>query len=144
MIYPLDLRILLDTCILIFLIRDNVDGKLVEQRYSLSQRKGKLYISSISLGEILAFAKRNHWQSEKCSRLYQLLEQIHILSAGDEDVAELYANLKVESDYRGYNTGQNDIWIAATAQAAGAILLTADNDFCWMQEDFLDIICYNR
>ncbi|MDR3111326.1 MAG: type II toxin-antitoxin system VapC family toxin [Planctomycetaceae bacterium] len=144
MIYPLDLRILLDTCILVFLVRGNADGEIVEQRYSLSQRKGKLYISSISLGEILAFAKRNHWQGEKCRRLYQLLEQVQILSAGDEDVVGLYANLKVESDYRGYNTGQNDLWIAATAQAAGAILLTADNDFHWMQEEFLDIIHYVR
>jgi len=36
------------------------------------------------------------------------------------------------------NMGKNDLWIAACARAAGATLLTADNDFTHLIPDHLD------
>ena len=32
----------------------------------------------------------------------------------------------------GHNTKDNDLWIAATAKATGAVLLTCDHDFDWL------------
>lgn len=34
--------------------------------------------------------------------------------------------------------GKNDLWIAASAKAAGAFLLTTDNDFDHLFDDVLD------
>jgi tRNA(fMet)-specific endonuclease VapC len=34
--------------------------------------------------------------------------------------------------------GKNDLWIAACAQAAGATLLTTDNDFSHLIPEYLD------
>lgn len=37
------------------------------------------------------------------------------------------------------NMGKNDIWIAATASVLGAVLLTTDNDFDHLQDEFLQV-----
>ena len=34
---------------------------------------------------------------------------------------------------------QNDMWIAATAKAAGAVLLTGDSDFRWLDPHFIRV-----
>lgn len=38
-----------------------------------------------------------------------------------------------------HNTGENDLWIAATAKATGAVLLTCDDDFAWMSPRLLRV-----
>jgi predicted nucleic acid-binding protein len=47
----------------------------------------------------------------------------------DEGVAEHYARVKAEALGRGFPLGENDLWIAAVAIHAGAILVTRDKDF---------------
>ena len=37
------------------------------------------------------------------------------------------------------NMGKNDLWIAATASVLEATLLTTDNDFDHLQEEFLQV-----
>ena len=37
------------------------------------------------------------------------------------------------------NMGKNDIWIAATASVAQAVLLTTDHDFDHLHQSFLDL-----
>ncbi len=36
--------------------------------------------------------------------------------------------------------GKNDLWIAATANATGATLLTTDSDFDHLSPNFIDLI----
>ena len=43
-----------------------------------------------------------------------------------------YADLSVLDLRGGHNTKDNDLWIAATAKATGAVLLTCDHDFDWL------------
>ncbi len=45
---------------------------------------------------------------------------------------DAYADLYFEDQHTGHKSGQNDLWIAATAKATGAVLLTCDGDFVWM------------
>jgi predicted nucleic acid-binding protein len=46
-----------------------------------------------------------------------------------EDVLEAYGQLSMHWERAGKRMEQNDLWIAASAQALDAVLLTADGDF---------------
>src|SRR5205814_9863300 len=46
-----------------------------------------------------------------------------------ESAADAYAKLKRSQQQRGLSLDENDLWIAATASALGATLVTSDNDF---------------
>jgi len=43
--------------------------------------------------------------------------------------ADLYARIKAATERKGGRLDENDLWIAATALALGAVLVTADGDF---------------
>jgi tRNA(fMet)-specific endonuclease VapC len=44
-------------------------------------------------------------------------------------VAYAYGRLKADLESNGLILGENDLWIAATAQSLGAVLVTKDQDF---------------
>ena len=46
-----------------------------------------------------------------------------------ENVANVYAQIKVAAEKQGTSLGECDLWIAATALALDAILVTADSDY---------------
>ena len=46
-----------------------------------------------------------------------------------ESVAEVYAQIKVAAEQDGITLGECDLWIAATALALDAILVTSDSDY---------------
>ncbi len=46
-----------------------------------------------------------------------------------ERAADLYAHLKVARQQQGLTLDENDLWVAATALAIGAGLVTRDGDF---------------
>ena len=46
-----------------------------------------------------------------------------------ESVGDVYANIKVAAEQHGRSLGECDLWIAATALALDAILVTADSDY---------------
>jgi tRNA(fMet)-specific endonuclease VapC len=48
--------------------------------------------------------------------------------AGDQ-----YANLKLSQQRRGLSLDENDLWIAATALAIGATLVSSDRDFAGIE-----------
>jgi tRNA(fMet)-specific endonuclease VapC len=69
------------------------------------------------------------------ARRDQLLQQAIPLFAGlpcetiPEDAADRYAAVKIAREQRGLVLDENDLWIAATALALGAVLVTRDGDF---------------
>jgi predicted nucleic acid-binding protein len=65
-----------------------------------------------------------------------------------EDVIYRYAEIDAFSqcrlvgkntDFTARNMGKNDLWIAATASVLDATLLTTDNDFDHLQNEFLQV-----
>lgn len=72
--------------------------------------------------------------AEKSSQPERVLAQIErLITAHDvidltEEVAEQYARIRANLERRGMMIGNNDLWIAASALAYGATLVTNDVD----------------
>jgi len=131
--------ILIDTNVLIHWVRQDATGEHLLHEYSLNQRAERPLLSTVVEGEIRALAKFWGWGAGKLKQLDRILGQLVRVDAGIPDVVRCYADLYVQDRNGGRNTGQNDLWIAATARATGAILLTTDGDFSWMHPELLQV-----
>ena len=85
-------------------------------------------ISVVTVGEALALSRRLSWGRSKREALEALLLDLVVVDISDE-VLDLYAEVDVCLRRAGKPIQQNDMWIAATAIASGAHLLTTDKDF---------------
>jgi len=138
MLRPNDL-ISLDTNVLIHWLRQNDTGMQLRDTYRLHERKDRPCYSTIVEGEIRALATVRKWGAEKLKRLDKILAELVRVDAGLHDVVLAYAEIYAADQAGGHNTGQNDIWIAATTKAAGAVLLTCDFDCVWMSPGLVKV-----
>ena len=122
-------RLLLDTTVLIHLIRGNSLGRWIEESFALRERTKTPLISIVTVGEMLAFAKKRGWGEKKVDQMEALLRELVIVDISSQDVLRTYAEIDLLLEKAGHPIGQNDLWIAATAIKAEAHLLTTDRDF---------------
>lgn len=94
-------------------------------------------LSIVTVGEGLALSKRLSWGPAKIAALEQLFDDCVIVDITDE-ILETYAEIDTYLIRAGKAVEQNDIWIAATAIASGAHLLTTDKDFDPLYPAYLD------
>lgn len=120
--------VLLDTNIVLFLVRGNDFGRRIDAAYNLRQRPERPLISVVNVGELLGFARYRSWGEGLVAKLRAFLDELVIVDINDA-VVEKYAFFHDLSLKNGKHTGQNDLWIAATAAVASAKLLTTDGDF---------------
>ena len=73
--------------------------------------------------ELLVGAEKSS-QPERVLQQIELLLSAHEIVETTEEVAEEYARIRADLERRGLVIGGNDLWIAATAQAHGATLVT--------------------
>lgn len=59
----------------------------------------------------------------------RLMRELVIVDIADSTVLDQYAQIGAFLDSHGKRVQHNDIWIAATAAAKNAVLLTTDSDF---------------
>jgi predicted nucleic acid-binding protein len=123
---------LLDTSILLQLVRDKDLGKRISAQFGLSDAVHRPLISVVTVGEIWALADQFSWGATKREFLTKVLSTLVILDINDQSVIDAY--VEVDRACRKASGGarslsKNDLWIAATAKAAGAVLLTTDKDF---------------
>jgi len=84
----------------------------------------------VSVGELGALAKKLGWGQRKQAHLMDLVRELVVVDINSRQVLESYAELSHWTERRGQKMGQqNDLWIAATAKATGATLVTTDKDF---------------
>ena len=86
-------------------------------------RAEDLAIPLTTYAELLVGAEKSS-QPERVLRQIELLLEAHEIVELTEEVAEHYARLRAELETRGAVIGGIDLWIAATALAHGATLVT--------------------
>ena len=136
-----------------YLKADNSLFRKVSEENKLDAEDAFIMISSISKGEILSIAMQNNWGERKTEILSKLLNLIVIIDVvGANDLLmNAYAEIDAYSLKRhpakilsgsAKPMGKNDIWIAATAYATNATLLTTDGKFMHLDKEFIDIKFY--
>lgn len=138
--------ILLDTNILVQLLRNNQVGKQLEADYKLTSRQNRCLISLVTIGEMYALAMKFGWGEQKWTTLKTLLNELVVVDLNVNGIMEEYARIDYFSEKvikPARPMGKNDVWIAATAATIGAWLMTTDNDFDHLQSKYLQIININ-
>lgn len=84
---------LLDTSILLHLIRGNATGQAVDAAYGLRTNPQRPLISIITVGEALALATRLRWGTGKQQRLLERLGELVIADIRRESILQRYAEI---------------------------------------------------
>jgi tRNA(fMet)-specific endonuclease VapC len=130
--------LLLDTNILLALVRDKDLGKRISSQFNLKGAVHRPLISIVTVGEILALADQFDFGEGKREFLNKVLATLVILDINHESVLDAY--VEVDRACRKAKGGarilsKNDLWIAATTKAAGAVLVTTDKDFLFLHPE---------
>jgi tRNA(fMet)-specific endonuclease VapC len=119
-------RYLLDTNICIYIRQKRPEHVL--RRFRKLQ-PGEAVLSVITYGELFYGAVKSR---QRVAALEGLRELVNLLPALPlpEAAAEVYGSIRAELESKGEMIGNNDLWIAAHAIAAGLILVTNnENEF---------------
>jgi tRNA(fMet)-specific endonuclease VapC len=130
---------LLDTNLLVALVRNNDLGKYLDKTYNLTSGVFAFHISVIVLGETTALALKLGWNAAKQSLLNTILGLFTPLDIFDSNVIQSYAEIDAGSEAVGIKMGKNDIWIAATAKRNDLTLLTTDKDFDHLHSKHIEL-----
>ncbi|MCK5799304.1 MAG: PIN domain-containing protein [Deltaproteobacteria bacterium] len=133
---------LLDTNIVLTLVRGNVLATFIDSKFGLRASKVRPMISVVTHGEVRVLAGRNDWGEEKLAALQNALNNLVTVDINHPDVLNAYVKIDIYSQIHAdgaRNMGKNDLWIAACAKAAGATLLTTDKDFDHLNETMLSV-----
>jgi predicted nucleic acid-binding protein len=134
---------LLDTNVVLALIRANSLGQCIDQQYGLRAALNRSMICIVTVGEMLSLVRQFNWGQAKREELQSLLNEIVWLDINHPDILDAYGEIDHASLQQGRKLGKNDAWIAATAKVTGATLLTTDPDFDHLQGTYLDRIWIN-
>ena len=128
---------LLDTNILVHIIRQDTLGQHIKDTYSPLMTDPRPIISVVSEGEIRSLAYRWNWGNSKKDDIRFLCGFFGRYSIDSLEILEAYAVIDAHSESVGRPMGKNDVWIAATAYVTGATLLPTDKDFDHLHSSFL-------
>jgi tRNA(fMet)-specific endonuclease VapC len=121
--------LVLDTNVLVHLLRNRALGQAIEAAFALTTRTERPLLSSVVEGELRGLAAWWNWGPNKIARLEQTLSELVRVSAGEPEIVRAYGTLYAHQTKAGKRVGENDLWIAATAVAVNATVLTCDSDF---------------
>lgn len=142
-------RYILDSGILVGYLRGSPFAEYVEKQYAPFNNPNISAISVITVGELYSLAIQFRWGEEKKKILYDLLRKIPRVDIHNEEIIVKYSEIDSYSKSKNplkplkmsaRNTGDNDVWIAATAAALNATLITIDKDFEYINGVFLPVI----
>ena len=128
---------LLDTNVLVHLLRCDRVGLLIQRRYDPLMIEPRPLISVVTAGELRSLAYQFRWGDKKREQAVFLLNYFRQTSIDNPDIIEAYAVIDAFSVRVGRSIGKNDLWIAASAKIARATLLTTDRDFDHLDPQFI-------
>ena len=111
-----------------FMLDTNIISDLVRHPRGLAAerlaevRGGEVATSVVVAGE-LRYGCRKRASARLTDRVEAVLREIAVLTLGP-DASSFYGEIRCHLEARGTPIGQNDLWIAAQARAAGAVLVT--------------------
>jgi len=100
---------------------------------------GILAISVITLAEARYGYRNADWEPARIEREERRLAGFLQIPL-DPFVVDEWARLRLSSKQNGWNVGDNDLWIAATASARGYPLVTCDGDQARIADPSLEVI----
>lgn len=113
-------RFLLDTNICIYIRRRRPPAVLARFR---QLQPGEAALSVITYGELLYGAEKSQFREHSLGQLAELAGLLPILELPSR-AGQFYGSIRAALASEGGMIGNNDLWIAAHAQAAGLILVT--------------------
>ena len=106
-----------------------------------------LLIPAAVEAELFSIARQRSWGSKKLNTLTELIDKSIIIHT-NEEIVQRYAEIDAFSQGKdsarplgmsARNMGKNDLWIAATASVAAAVLITGDQDFDHLDGVFVSV-----
>jgi len=116
----MEARFLLDTNICIY-IRRKKPEEVLRRFHRLKQ--GEAVLSVITFGELVYGAEKSAQRAVALELLRELAQVLPVMGL-PETAAEAYGTVRAELERKGQMIGNNDLWIAAHAKAAGLTLVT--------------------
>jgi tRNA(fMet)-specific endonuclease VapC len=113
-------RFLLDTNICIYIRRKKPEEVLRRFR---TLKPGEAALSVITFGELAYGAEKSAQRAGAMELLRELAQALPVLGL-PETAAEAYGTIRAELERKGKMIGNNDVWIAAHAVAAGLTLVS--------------------
>jgi tRNA(fMet)-specific endonuclease VapC len=113
-------RFLLDTNICIYIRQRRPPGVLARFR---KLQPGEAALSVITYGELVYGAEKSQFREHALGQLAELTGLLPILELPSR-AGQFYGSIRAALSAEGGMIGNNDLWIAAHAQAAGLILVT--------------------
>lgn len=133
---------LLDTNIVVTLVRGNALATFIDGKLGLRTSKVRPMICVVTHGEVRVLAGRNGWGDKKLAALQNALDNLVTVDINHPEVLDAYVEIDLYSQNHpdgARNMGKNDLWIAACAKAARATLLTTDTDFDHLDTNLLSV-----
>ena len=116
----MDARFLLDTNICIYIRRRRPPGLLARfERLKL----GEAVLSVITYGELIYGVEKSQFREQATKQLAELAGLVPVMELPPQ-AGEFYGAIRASLEARGEIIGNNDLWIAAHAKAAGLTLVT--------------------
>ena len=116
----MDARFLLDTNICIYIRRRRPPGVLARfQRL----KPGEAVISAITYGELSYGVEKSRFREQAARQLTELAGLVPVIELPLQ-AGQFYGAIRAVLETKGEMIGNNDLWIAAHAKAAGLILVT--------------------
>jgi tRNA(fMet)-specific endonuclease VapC len=113
-------RYLLDTNIFIYIRRHRPPHVL--SRFE-RLKPGEAVVSVITFGELMYGVEKSKHRTQAMRQLEELAELIPVIPLPPQ-AAQTYGTLRAALERKGETIGNNDLWIAAHAKAAGLTLVT--------------------
>ncbi|MBK8412679.1 MAG: hypothetical protein IPL19_32470 [Sandaracinaceae bacterium] len=107
---------LLDTNVVLALVRGSALGTYIDTSFRLSAGKRRPAISVVTHGELRVLASRNGWGGAKLAALQNALNALVTVDINVAEVIDAYVEIDVYSQQHpdgARNMGKNDLWIAA-------------------------------
>lgn len=136
-------RYLLDTSVMLLLIRGGEPGLAIEQRFGLRTTTVRPFVSIVTRAELQVLARRNGWGPAKLAALATALANVVTINIRSGSLLEAYVAMELASRQHrpsARTLSHHDLCIAATAKVARATLLTTDNDFAHLSPNHCRVV----